>query len=188
MRQLRPWSPLLIATLLLAWHSPALADIRIGDLDVFLNDHEVSVNVTVLGAVPPAFLESVESGIPAHIRFTIELWQYSRFWRDRLLNTRIVERHLTYNVVAKEYKVTALKGEARPIYATREMRDAVRVLSEVRGAKLSPASALGGSDVVYVRVRAETALNGENTFVSRMAGTAEETMRQSDYLTIVRIQ
>lgn len=188
MQLLRPWSPLLVAALLLAWPPPAPAEIRVGDLDVFLNDHEVSVNVAVLGAVPPAFLESVESGIPAHIRFTIELWQYSRLWRDRLLNAKTVERHLTYNVVAKEYKVTSLKGEARPVFATREMRDAVRVLSEVRGAKLSPASALSSNDVIYVRVRAETALNGENTFVSRMAGTAEETIRQSDYLTIVRIQ
>ena len=35
-----------------------------------------------------------------------------------------------------------------------------------------------------MRVQAETALNGENTFVARMAGTAEQTTRQSDYRTI----
>jgi hypothetical protein len=39
-----------------------------------------------------------------------------------------------------------------------------------------------------VRVQAETALNGENTFVARMNGTAEQTARQSDYRTIQRVQ
>jgi hypothetical protein len=179
---------LLTAALVLAWHAPAPADIRIGDLEVFLNDHEVTVNVALLGAVPPAFNEGIESGIPAHVRYTLELWQYTRYWRDQLLTTKVVERHLTYNVVTKEYKVTSLKGETRPVHSTRDLRDAIRVLSEIRGTKLSPAAALGARDVVYVRVRAEAALNGENTFVSRMAGTAEETFRQSDYLTIVRIQ
>jgi hypothetical protein len=37
-------------------------------------------------------------------------------------------------------------------------------------------------------VHAVAALNGENTFVARMAGTAEETTRQSDYRTISRVQ
>jgi hypothetical protein len=188
MRGARSWSVLLVAGLLLAWQSPAVPEIRIGDLEVFLNDHEVTVNVAVLGAVPAGFHEGIASGLPAHVRFTVELWQYSRLWRDRLLNARVIERHLTYNVVTREYKVSSLKGEARPVYSSRDLRDAVRVLSELRGTKLSPASALGNRDVVYVRVRVETALNGENTFVGRMAGTAEETIRQSDYLSTVRIQ
>ena len=39
-----------------------------------------------------------------------------------------------------------------------------------------------------MRVNATTALNGENTFVARMNGTAEQTTRQSDYRTIQRVQ
>jgi hypothetical protein len=188
MRGFHGWFVLALLVLLAAGSAPAHAEIRIGSLEVFLNDQQVTVNVTALGAVPPTFLESVQTGIPAHVRFTVELWQFTPYWRDKLLTTTIIERSLTYNVVAKEYKVAAVKGEARPVYATRDLRDAVRVLSGVRGAKLSPASALGGVDVVYVRVRAETALNGENTFVTRMAGTAEETIRRSDYLTLARVQ
>jgi len=37
-------------------------------------------------------------------------------------------------------------------------------------------------------VLAEAALNGENTFVTRMEGTAEQTVRQSEYRTIQRMQ
>ncbi len=179
---------LLAAAALLALGAPAQAEIRISDLDVFLNDQEITVHVVALGAVPPAFLESILTGIPTHVRFTVELWQYNRLWRDRLLTRRIVERNLVYNVVTREFKVTSLQGENRPVYTTRELRDAQRVISELRALKLAPVSTLEPEGVVYVRVYAETALNGENTFVARLAGTAEQTVRQSDYRTLSRVQ
>jgi len=146
------------------------------------------VNVALLGAIPVAFHEGIQSGIPAHIRYTVELWQYQRYWRDNLLLSRVVERQLGYNVVTKEYKVSAVRGETREPHLTRDMRDALRVLSELRGLKLTPAGAMDPAEVIYVRVHAETALNGENSFVSRMAGTAEQTMRQSEYRTLVPVQ
>src|SRR5262245_37259399 len=129
-----------LATLVVAIASPARADLRITDLDVFLNDHEITVNVAVLGALAPGFQEGLQSGIPAHLRYTVELWQYHRFWRDVLVLAKVVERVLAYNVVTKEYKVTAVKGDTRAPHVTRDLRDAQRVLSEVRGLKLTPAS------------------------------------------------
>jgi Domain of unknown function (DUF4390) len=177
-----------LATLVVAIAAPAGADLRITDLDVFLNDHELTVNVAVLGALAPGFQEGMQSGIPAHLRYTVELWQYNRFWRDSLLLTKVVERALAYNVVTKEYKVSVVKGDARAPHVTRDLRDAQRVLSEVRGLKLTPASSLDPADVIYVRVHVEAALNGDNSFVTRMAGTAEEARRQSDYRTILRVQ
>ena len=173
---------------MLALAAPARANLRISELDVFLNDHEVTVHVVLLGALPDGVHEGVHSGIPAHVRLTVELWQYNRYWRDQRLTTKIVERTLGYNVVTKEFKVAALHGETRPVFATRELRDAQRVLSELRGLKLTPATALDPSAVIYIRVSAETALNGENTFLTRLAGTAEQTARQSDYRTIQRVQ
>ena len=177
-----------LAALIIVIATPAGADLRISDLDVFLNDHELTVNVAVLGAIGPAFHEGLLSGIPSHLRYTVELWQYNRFWRDSLLLTRVVERQLAYNVVTKEYKVTAVRGETRGPYVTRDLRDAQRVLSEVRGLKLSPAGEMDPAEVIYVRVHAEAALNGENSFVTRMAGTAEQALRQSDYRTMLRVQ
>ena len=159
-----------LALLLLA--RQAQAELRIDDLDVFLNDHEVTVHVVALGTLGPGVQEGIESGLPAHIRYTVELWQYNRLWRDRLLITHVLERRVTYNVVTKEYRITFGKAEDRAPYTTRELPDAQRVISEVRGVKLTPASALDPSGVIYVRVHAETALSGENNVLSRMAGTA----------------
>src|SRR2546430_5755909 len=164
---------LLAAALALAVAAPARAELRISDLAVFLNDHEVTVHVVLLGTVPEAFQEGIQSGIPAHVRVTVELWQYNRYWRDQQLLAKVVERTLVYNVVTKELKVTSLKGEARPVHITRDFRDAHRVLSELRGLKMTPASALDPNAVIYVRVNAEAALNGENTFLRSEEHTSE---------------
>ena len=166
----------------------AFADIRISDLDVFLNDHEVTIHFVLLGAVPSSFNEGIQSGIPTQYRYTVELWQYNRLWRDSLLIRKVIERQLDYNVVAKEFKVTVLRGETRSPYLTRELRDAQRVISEVRGVKLTPATAVDPNEILYVRVQAEAALNGEHTWMSRMSGTAEQTSVQSEYRTIFRRQ
>lgn len=188
MRALGVRSLVVLVVLALIAAVPASAELRISDLTVFLNDFEVTVHVVLLDAIPRAFQEGLESGIPAHVRVTVELWQYNRLWLDRLLTTRHIERQLVYNVVTKEFKVAALKGETRSPYATRELRDALRVISEIRSLKLTPAAALDPAGVIYVRVQAEAALRGENTFLARLLGSAEQTSRQSDYRTLLRAQ
>ena len=64
-----------LMVLVLVAATPAGADLRISDLDVFLNDHELTVNVSVLGAVPETFQEGLQSGIPTHIRYTLEKYK-----------------------------------------------------------------------------------------------------------------
>jgi len=45
------------AALVLALAAPARADLRISELEVFLNDHEVTVHVVLLGALPDGVRE-----------------------------------------------------------------------------------------------------------------------------------
>src|SRR2546422_5664830 len=173
MRALWLLNPLGAAAMVLAVAAPARAELRISDLDVFLNEHEVTVHIVLLGALPGGLDEGIQSGIPAHIRLDIELWQYQRMLPDRLLVTKTVERTLAYNVVTREFKVAALKGETRLVHTTRDLRDAQRVLSDIRGVKITPAAALDPAAVIYVRVNATTALNGENTLLARGEGGAQ---------------
>jgi hypothetical protein len=81
--------------LALADSLPAQAELRISDLDVYLNDHEVTVHVVLLGVIPPEYLEAVHSGIPAHLRVAVELFRYNRLRPDRRVDRAIVERSLT---------------------------------------------------------------------------------------------
>jgi hypothetical protein len=169
--------------------APAAAELRVANLWVYLNDYDVTVQVALLGAIPPSFHESIQSGVPSHVRFSVELWKHRRAWPDQLLQTQTVERQLLYSVLTKEYKVVSVSGETREPYASRDLHDAQRVLSEIRGLKLMPAAQLDPADLFYVRVRAEAALSGQNTFLTRLAGDAEETdWMHSSLLTVSRTQ
>lgn len=169
--------------------APAQAQIRISNLSVFLNDLDVTVHVVLLGAIPPSLHESLHSGVPTHLRFTVELWQYSRLWIERRLQARTVERQITYNVLTKEYKVASLGGEQREPYLTKHLREAQRLASELRVPKLAPVASLDPNELFYVRVRADVSLNGVNSWVARLAGDAAETpWVQSSLLTPLRSQ
>src|SRR4249920_721055 len=93
--------------------SPIWAELRISNLSVFLNDFDVTVHVVLLGALPETMRESLHSGIATHVRLHVELWQQNRFFADRRIEARTIERQLTYNVLTKEYRVVSLSGEQR---------------------------------------------------------------------------
>ena len=178
-----------LAGLVLISAAPAEAEIRIGNLSVFFNDFDVTVQVVLLGAIPATLHESLHSGVPTHVRYHVELWQYSRFWVERMVQTRMVERQLTYNVLTKEYRVAALAGEQREPFLTKNLREAQRVLSDLRLSKLAPGASLDNRELYYVRVRADVSLNGQNSWVARMTGDAAETpWIQSNLLTPSRSQ
>jgi hypothetical protein len=174
---------------LLVGATPAGAEIRIGNLSVFFNDFDVTVQVVLLGAIPASLHESLHSGVPTHVRYHVELWQYSRFWVERMVQNRTIERQLTYNVLTKEYRVASVNGEQREPYLTKNLREAQRVVSDLRVARLAPNTALDTRELYYVRVRADVSLNGQNSWVARMAGDAAETpWIQSNLLTPSRAQ
>jgi hypothetical protein len=167
----------------------AAADVRISNLSVFLNDYDVTVTVVLFDAIPDSLHESIHTGIAAHVRYYVELWQYTRFGVDRRLQVRTVERQLTYNVLTKEYKITALKGEAREPILTKDLREAQRMISELRVGQIAPVVALDRQELYYVRARSDVSLGGVNSWFARMTGEAEETpWVQSSLLTPVRNQ
>jgi hypothetical protein len=182
----RPLVVVALALLLVTGATPAVAELRIADLDVFLDDVQITVHVALLGILPDTFQDGLLSGLPAHVRYTVELWQYNRLWPDRRLQATVVERQVVYNLVTREFRVTSVRGESRAPLATREVGDVRRALSELRGLSLTPAARLDGAEVFYVRVSAETSLGGEATFMARLAGTAEQATRSSAYRTLTR--
>ena len=185
-------APLLGAAVfwLLALPAPAPAELRISNLSVFLNDFDVTVQVVLLGAVPANLHESLQTGIATHVRYQVELWQYNRFLPDRrIASRRTVERQITYSVLTKEYKVVSVRGEQHEPYLTKELREAQRVVSELRVGNLAAASSLNPRELYYVRVRSDVSLGGVNSWIARITGEAEETgWVRSDLLTVTRSQ
>jgi hypothetical protein len=178
-----------VALWMLAAPASARADLRIGNLEVFLNDYDVTVRVVLFGAIPESLLESLHTGIPAQVRLRVELWQYNRFLPDRRTQSRNVDRQISYNVLTKEYKVVSLKAEHREPYLTKDLREAQRILSEFRIGNLIPAASLDAKELYYVRVQSIVSLGGVNSWFARFTGDAEQTdWIRSSLLTLTRSQ
>jgi hypothetical protein len=166
------------------------APFRISNLVVMSSDSVLLVNLVLLGVMPNGIVEGLGTGIPAAVRFQLELWQYSSWWVDRRVVAKLVERQVVYDVLTKEFRVSAVQGEEREPYVTRDVWEAERVLSEIRAFKLTPMGHLNLDDLYYVRVRAEVRSGAPDSSVSRLmpfvSSRAETSWEQTPLLTLRR--
>src|SRR5262249_60074948 len=136
-----------------------------------------------------ASLECSHCGTPSQVLVRPGFCQSNRFLPDRRTQSRTVDRHLTYTVLTKEYKVVSVKAEHREPYLTKDLREAQRVLSEFRIGNLIPAASLDAKELYYVRVQSIVSLGGVNSWFARFTGDAEQTdWIRSSLLTLTRSQ
>jgi hypothetical protein len=170
----------------------AAPPLRISNLVVTNSDDTLLVSLVLLGAMPDTIVEGLGTGIPAAVRFQIELWQYNSWWVDRRVVAKLVERQVVYDVLTKEFRVAAVQGEEREPYVTRDVWEAERVLSELRGFKLSEMTHLDRDALYYVRVRAEVRSSAPDSSVSRLlpfvSSRAETPWEQTPLLTLRRVR
>lgn len=164
--------------------------LRISNLVVANSDNTLVVSAVLLGGFPDGILEGLGTGIPATARFQLELWQYNAWWVDRRVVAKLLERQVVYDVLTKEYRVTFVQGEERGPYVTRDVWEAERVLSEVRGFRLTPTAHLRPDDLYYVRVRAEVRSGAPDASFSKIlpfvSSRAETGWEQTPLLTLRR--
>ena len=188
----RPSAALAMAVLvaLLAPGPGWAAPLRISNLVITNSDRMLLVGAVLLGSLPEGVVEGLGTGIPAAVRFQVELWQYNAWWVDRRIVAKIVERQLVYDVLTKEYRVTAVQGEEREPYVTRELWEAERVVSEVRAFRLVPITSLKNEDLYYVRVRAEVRAGAPDSSFSKivpfLSTRVETSWEQSPLLSLSR--
>jgi hypothetical protein len=178
---------LLLASSMLARAGESL---RISNLVVTNADNTLLVSAVLLGALPDGILEGLGTGIPATARFQLELWQYNSWWVDRRVVAKLLERQVVYDVLTKEYRVTAVQGEEREPYVTRDIWEAERVLSEVRAFRLTSTAPLRPDDLYYVRLRAEVRSGAPDSSFSKIlpfvSSRAETGWEQTPLLTLRR--
>ena len=178
------------ALVVLLFASPGWAGpLWISSLVVTNSDRTLLVSAVLLGSLPEEVVEGLGTGIPAAVRFQIELWQYNAWWVDRRIAAKIVERQLAYDVLTKEYRVSALQGEEREPYVTRELWEAERVLSQVRNLRLVSIASLRGEDLYYVRVRGDVRSAPDSSLskiVPFLSSRVETGWEQSPLLTLSR--
>lgn len=168
------------------WAGP----LRISNLVVTNADRTLVVSLVLLGSLPDGVVEGLGTGIPATVRFQVELWQYNAWWVDRRIAAKILERQVVYDVLTKEYRVSAVQGEEREPYVTRDIWEAGRVLSEVRAFRLVPITSLQSRDLYYVRVRADIRSGAPDSSLAKImpfwSSRVETAWEQSPLLTLSR--
>jgi hypothetical protein len=164
--------------------------LRISNLVVTNSDGTLLVSLVLLGALPDGIVEGLGTGIPASVRFQVELWQYNSWWVDRRVVAKLVERQVLYDVLTKEFRVAPVQGEEREPYVTRDVWEAERVLSELRSFKLTQMTHLNLDELYYVRVRAEVRSGAPDASVSRIlpfvSSRVETSWEQTPLLTLRR--
>ena len=172
--------------------SGAAPPLRISNLVVTSSDNTLLVTLVLLGAMPDGIVEGLSTGIPAAVRFQLELWQYNSWWVDRRVVAKLVERQVLYDVLTKEFRVAPVQGEEREPYVTRDVWEAERVLSELRGFKLTEMTHLDLDELYYVRVRVEVRSGAPDSSVSRIlpfvSSRAETPWEQTPLLTLRRVR
>jgi hypothetical protein len=162
---------------------------RLSNLVVVNTDGTLLVSVVLLGSLPDGIVEGLGTGIPAAVRFQVELWQYNSWWVDRRVVAKLVERQVVYDVLTKEYRVSGVQGEEREPYVTRNVWEAERVLSELRTLRLAAMPNLKPEELYYVRVRAEIrsgAPDASSKILPFVSSRAETSWEQSPLLTLQR--
>jgi hypothetical protein len=162
---------------------------RVSNLVVANTDDMLFVSAVLLGSLPDGIVEGLGTGIPAAVRFQIELWQYNSWWVDRRVVAKFVERQVAYDVLTKEYRVAAVQGEEREPYVTRNVWEAERVLSELRTLRLAATQNLKPEELYYVRVRAEIrsgAPDASSKILPFVSSRVETGWEQSPLLTLQR--
>jgi len=151
---------------------PGSAELTISNLSVYLNDSDVTVQVAVLGAIPPGSPRASRAASPPPCASP---WSSgSTDGCGPIVSSRPDDR--TPAPLQRAHKRiqgrVAQRRDPRALHLARA-RDAQRVLSELRGLKLLPATELQPTALFYVRVHAEAALNGRaNTLLTRLSGEA----------------
>src|SRR5919201_84965 len=74
----------------------AAGPLRISNLVVTNTDKTLLVNMVLLGSLPETVVEGLGTGIPASVRFQVELWQYNSWWVDRRIAATILERQVVF--------------------------------------------------------------------------------------------
>ncbi len=170
-----------------AW---AAGPIRVSNLVVTNSEKTLLVNAVLLGSLPEGVVEGLGTGIPATVRFQVELWQYNSWWVDRRVAAKILERQVVFDVLTKEYRVSGGPGDERDPYVTRDIWEAERVLSELRGLRLAPITSLRSEDLYYVRIRADIRSGTPDASFSKivpfLSSRVESAWEQSPLLTITR--
>jgi hypothetical protein len=141
--------------LVLAWtvvapapaRAVAIADVRITRVE----DH-VTVSLRTMGVLSPRVRDSLERGMPATVRLTVELWRVRPGWFDQQVRVESSELRIARNAWSDEFQ---MRRQAGPLVTLIDLDETERELSRPTRVRLHPVANLLSQARYYTLVRVE---------------------------------
>ena len=128
------------------------ADVRVTPL---IDNGQVFASFTAPDTYSADVRESVQSGLPTTVTYTVELRQSSLIWFDRTLATTIAAAAIKFDALTTSYQVTRMTdGQVLSSDRTAKEDDVKKWSTEFERVKLSSGDGLEPNGEYYVRVRA----------------------------------
>lgn len=99
-------------------------------------------------------IEILQSGIPLHFTFYIELNKITEKLPDEQITALTLQHTMTFDTLKESYKVT-IEEEKNKNYSFRYLLEAQRMINEINGAKVIELSQLIPENIYKLKVRAE---------------------------------
>ena len=135
--------------------SPAIAKekARIRDVTLIIDKGGVGINFYVQDCFSPKIEETIQSGVPVTIFFSVRLSQTRRLWKDKRLASLRFARRIHYDNLKKVYEV--FLEETSPAVVFEDFSEAKESLASVDNVRLIPPKPLTEKAIYYVSVKAE---------------------------------
>jgi hypothetical protein len=135
--------------------SPAMAKEKasIRDLTLVIDKGGVGISFFVQHCFSPKIEETIQSGVPVTVFFSVRLSQTRRLWRDRRLAFLRFARRIHYDNLKKVYEV--FLEDTSPAVVFEDFSEARESLASVDNVRLIPRRPLTEQATYYVSVKAE---------------------------------
>ena len=103
------------------------------------------------GGLSGKVVETLERGLPATVRYEIELWRSRASWFDKLEESRLIEYQVHYDIIDRRYE-SHNDGEIRRYGTVEQLENAIL---RQAGVRLSPLSRLKGRSSYFFNITAK---------------------------------
>ncbi|MFB3072790.1 MAG: DUF4390 domain-containing protein [bacterium] len=164
------FTPLVVAgVLVLALPSEGSAGSSLAPLTLVNSRGKLCVSTRLNGGFSKDITETITSGIPATFSYEIELWRQRRRWKDKFMDSKVLDRVVTFNSLRGEFKVVQKGSSGSWKRKSKHLQEVKNWVTLVDTLPLVKLSTLDPSNEYYVRVRVIVTSDESHSFLKKYA-------------------
>ncbi|MEO6463061.1 MAG: DUF4390 domain-containing protein [Candidatus Eisenbacteria bacterium] len=152
LRRLRRLAALAIPLLAAALAPSSAAAVKLGAVRVTRVEDHATVELAMTGVLSPPVRESLERGMPATVRLSVELWRARPGWFDEMVRTERAEMRIARNAWSDEFQ---MRRQAGPLLTLLDLDETERELERPIRVRVLPLARLRQDARYYAIARVE---------------------------------